>query len=86
MSYATINQAANDAALCGRIMAAIAAEGEAYPVEKYGALVWPVCSAADVAAAYESAVLADNPDPGGDPAVVTDQMILSAVQAHWPAE
>ena len=34
--------------------------------------------------AYEYAVNAGNPDPGGDPAVITDGMILSGVQANWP--
>jgi hypothetical protein len=31
--------------------------------------------------AWESAVAAGNPAPGGDAAVITDGMILSAVQA-----
>jgi hypothetical protein len=33
------------------------------------------------AAAWESADAAGNPDPGSDPAVITDGMILAAVQA-----
>jgi hypothetical protein len=49
-------------------------------------MYWPVCVAGDVAAAYESALAAGNPNPGGDPAVVTDGMILSAVQADWPPD
>jgi hypothetical protein len=47
-------------------------------------LSWPV--AIDTEAAYESAVIAENPDPGGDPAVITDQAILSSVQASWPPD
>jgi len=47
-------------------------------------MAWAVGGAADVEAAYASALAADNPDPGGDEAVITDQMILSNVQAHWP--
>jgi hypothetical protein len=47
-------------------------------------LIWPVSSATDIEAAYESALAAHNPNPGGDPSVITDQMILSAVQANMP--
>ena len=45
-------------------------------------LVWPVAIATEDAYAY--ALEADNPDPGGDPTVITDAAILSAVQANWP--
>ena len=41
--------------------------------------MWPCCI--DFEAAYESAVLAGNENPGGDPAVITDTAIGSAVQA-----
>lgn len=34
------------------------------------------------AAAYESAIASENPAPGEDEAVITDGMILSAVQEH----
>lgn len=44
-------------------------------------LRWPVSSQTDIEAAYEYALNADNPDPGGDPTVITDQQILSACQA-----
>jgi hypothetical protein len=86
MSYATINRCANDPAFQGRITAAAAAEGAAAPSITAGSLIWPVAAASDIEAAYASALAADNPDPGGDEAVITDQMILSAVQAHWPPE
>ena len=46
-------------------------------------LLDPVADHADEAAAYASALAAGNPNPGGDESVVSDQMILSAVQAHW---
>lgn len=49
-------------------------------------MVWAVCVASDVAAAYESAVVAENPNPGTDPAVVTDGMIIANVQAKWPSD
>ena len=43
-------------------------------------LRWPVSSQSDIEASYEFAVNSDNPDPGGDPTVITDGQILSAVQ------
>jgi hypothetical protein len=100
MSYATITQAAHDAVLAARIDAAVYKEalsnptfgetvygrqvltGTLYPIS--GPLRYPV--AIDTEAAYESAVIAENPDPGGDPSVVSDAAILSSVQAHWPPD
>jgi hypothetical protein len=82
MSFATINRCANDSAFVGRLTACAAQEGDHNAT---GQLVWPVASAADIEAAYASALANDNPDPGGDESVITDQMILSAVQANWPA-
>ena len=85
MSYASINRCANDASFLGRITACIADEGNSSPYEDTERLRWVVAAADDIEAAYESALTGDNPDPGGDPAVITDAMILSAVQAHPPA-
>ena len=82
MSYSTIYACANDAAFTGRLTAAAAQEGRTDPPSSAYALRWPCSAAADIEAAYASALAAGNPDPGGDPAVITDQMILSAVQAH----
>jgi hypothetical protein len=82
MSFATINRCANDTAFIGRLTACAAAEGD---FNQVGNLIWPVSAHSDIEAAYASAIAASNPDPGGDEAVITDQMILSAVQAHWPA-
>jgi hypothetical protein len=99
MSYLTVAQSTNDADLQRRVMAACAQEGwnsaELGPTafgklareDPAGAMlqiVWPV--AIDNAAAYESALLAGNPAPGADPAVITDAAILAGVQAHWPAD
>jgi hypothetical protein len=87
MSYSTINQcAAEDDSFRGRVTAAIAAEGDANPAAHVYDYVWWVASRSDVEAAYASAIAAGNPDPGGDPAVITDGMILAAVQANWPDE
>lgn len=84
MSFNTINQCANDANFGNRVTACVAAEGADNPRNAMSQLIWPVSVSADIAAAYESAVLNDNPNPGGDESVITDQMILSAVQAHMP--
>lgn len=84
MSFATINQCANDGSFIGRLNACVAGEGETFPNNVVSQVVWPVSASSDIAAAYASAVAGNNPDPGGDESVITDQMILSAVQAHWP--
>jgi hypothetical protein len=81
VSYTTIHRCANDEAFLARLEAAAAAEGHDNPTYAAGVLLrWPVSSATDIAAAYEYAVTAGNIDPGGDPTVITDQQILSAVQ------
>lgn len=98
MSYTSIAQSARDQALADRVISAGVQEAWSNPsladnvfaeqvrVSYFNAnaLVWPVCIASDVAAAYESALAAGNPNPGGDPAVITDGMILANVQAKWP--
>jgi len=100
MSYTTMSRAAADPALTDRITAATvqeawnnpAAAGTLFGVDVQASagnamrMWWPVCIAADVAAAYASALAAGNPNPGGDDAVVTDGMILANVQAKWPPE
>lgn len=82
MSYGSINRCANDPSFQGRLTACVADEGAADPVADMYRLRWTVSSASDIEAAYESAVAADNPDPGGDPSVITDAMILGVVQAN----
>lgn len=81
MSYSTINRCANDVPFQGRVTSCCAQEGADNPPETMADLIWTVAAAADIEAAYESALLAGNPNPGDDPAVITDQMILSHVQA-----
>lgn len=99
MSLTSITQAANDRALQARITAATHKEAIANPefgdtdfgqaVQRGAAdilttFAYPV--AVDYEAEYDSALAADNPDPGGDPTVITDANISAAVQAHWPAD
>jgi hypothetical protein len=85
MSYSSIYQSAYDAEFLGRITACCATQdGVTDPGETAAFVTWPVCTASDVEAAYEAALISGNPHPGDDPAVVTDQMILSHVQANLP--
>jgi hypothetical protein len=91
MSYATIAACANDQGFVGRVNACAAQEQVARgenlgigPMMGASTLVWAVAVATDVEAAYESALISLHANPGGDPAVITDQMILSNVQANWP--
>lgn len=84
MSYTTIHQCANDPAFVDRVTACIAQEGHANPQSVLGNVVWPVASKTDIEAAYASAIAAGNPNPGGDESVITDGMILAAVQSIPP--
>jgi hypothetical protein len=99
MSHATIYQAASDQHLNQRTFAAVNKEVMANPTfgdtafgkqVKQGSapilMVFAYPVAVDTEAAYESAVLNNNPDPGGDPSVITDANITAAVQAHWPED
>ena len=94
-----ITQAAQDTALNDRVVAAVWQEAIANPEfgdTVYGRQVlqgaapilmtfaYPI--AVDNAAAYETAVQANNPNPGGDPAVITDANISAGVQVHWPED
>ena len=90
MSYQTISTCNRDHAFVDRVMACTAQEQLARdepvdPTVHAAELTWAVASASDVEAAYASALAAGNPNPGGDEAVITDGMILSNVQANWPA-
>lgn len=84
MSYNTISRCAYDNAFMSRVTACAAQEGAAEPEQAAGALRWPVSTRTDIEAAYASALAASNPNPGGDESVISDQMILSAVQAELP--
>ncbi len=98
MSFGSIAKSVVDRGLTDRINAAVVQEawnnpaagatefGQSVRLSGGNAMVmwWPVCIADDVAAAYASALAANNPNPGADETVVTDQMILSNVQAKWP--
>jgi hypothetical protein len=85
MSYTTIAQCADDQAFAERVTAATVTEAWNNP-----ALVdndYAVNVRASITNAhrmtYPVAVASGNPNPGGDPAVITDGMILANVQAKW---
>lgn len=81
MTYLTISKIAADPALTLRVTACAAQEGEPDPsgwafTHRYN---WAASPGWD--AAWESALAAHDADPGSNEAVITDGMILSAVQA-----
>jgi hypothetical protein len=99
MSLTTIHQAANDDALLERVTASVWQQAIANPDfgdTGFGAqvlsgsapieAVFAYPTAVDYEAEYESAVAAGNPNPGGDPAVITDENIEASVQVHWPQD
>ena len=85
MSYQSISQMKNDPQLRERITACCAQEGEADPDRAANEIMWECVSHSDWADAYEQAVLNFNRVPGGDGRVITDGMILSAVQTALAA-
>lgn len=81
MSYSTIATMQNDIALDQRITAAAAQEQKTKPYGEWVAEYrWDIVSTPGWAEAWESAVASGVENPGNDPGVITDQMILSAVQ------
>jgi hypothetical protein len=83
LSYLDITISTRDPDLHDRITAAWSTEGHSV-VDIPADLYWSVAGASDVAAAYSSALANGVERPGADPAVITDQMILSHVQAFTP--
>lgn len=83
MSYGTIAEIHADYDLYRRVVACVATEKVDAP--KYEAWVeahrWDIAAQPGWAGAWESAVAADVTKPGADPGVITDQMILAAVQS-----
>lgn len=85
MAYSSIVQMARSSSLISRITAAAAAEGESSPemwATRHG---WEVVSEPGWADAWDYALGTaspdHNPDTGARPGVISDGMILSAVQA-----
>jgi len=80
VSYLSISKCVEDHDFVSRTRACAVQEG-ADPNTIQSELYWWVSTRADIEAAYASALAAGSPNPGGDEAVITDGMILSAVQA-----
>ena len=81
MSYWDISEMSRSTSLTNREKAAAAQEIAADPYEWVAQNVLRLAAQPGWDAAWASALAAGNPDPGRDPAVITDGMILSAVQA-----
>jgi len=98
MSYSSLDAASKDIGLQNRTVAATVQEAVENPAvydTAYAAavrqnpsegirMIWAV--ALNTEAEYEAALLNHVPNPGSDPSVITDGMILSAIQAHWPPD
>lgn len=85
MSYQSMVEMAGSQSLLSRIVAAAADEGQPNPLQWAQERIWKFASTDGWADAwdYAKATYTDdsNPDTGRRPSVITDQSILSAVQA-----
>lgn len=82
MTYATIAAITQSGALNQRLTAAAAQEGKdpTSPGSWVSANIWTIASSPGWSAAWESAVAGGVTDPGANEGVITDGMILAAVQ------
>ena len=81
MSYESIALCTADSVFVQRVMGCAAQEGEwANPGAWMSQHIWAVASAPEIEQAYKYALDQDNPNPGGDPGVITDAVILAHVQ------
>lgn len=81
MSYADVADMAESGSLVRRIYAGAATEGNNPPQPWVDERRWAIVSQPGWDAAWASAVAGGNPNPGADESVITDGMILSAIQA-----
>ncbi|AYQ99479.1 hypothetical protein PBI_JOHANN_23 [Microbacterium phage Johann] len=86
MSYATVATIRRYYDLTNRVAACVAVEGlSIFPEQWASEKAWALAAQPGWAEAWESALVAHKDDeayvPGLDPGVITDGMILSAVQA-----
>jgi hypothetical protein len=72
---------ARDDALLLRVTACAADEGLDNPEAWAWSRQWQISAQPGWDAAYSYAITANNPNPGDDAGVITDAMILSAVQS-----
>lgn len=64
---------------------ALGPDGE-HPTSTADRIQWEVAAAPGFAEAYSSALAGSVPDPGRDPAVISDEQLLSAVTAALSPE
>lgn len=83
MSYNTTADLAYDMSLQRRVIACAALEGITDPVQWAVNHAWPLAAQPGWGEAYAYAKAGEtpNPDPGKDEGVITDGMILAAVQS-----
>ncbi|MFD5599913.1 hypothetical protein ACFWHR_07625 [Leucobacter sp. NPDC058333] len=81
MSYWTQAKLASDHSLTLRVHACALNEGIPDPSFWAQQQAWNLSAQPGWDDAYEYALTTDNPDPGADETVITDGMILAAVQA-----
>jgi hypothetical protein len=82
MSYESISQAAQDPVLRSRIAACVAQEDHSgnHPLATTDLIQWRCAAEPGWGEAWESAVAGSVEVPGSDPGVISDAMILAAVQ------
>lgn len=81
MAYSDVALLSSDNDFILRTRAAVTQEGEPDPVTWSIDHQWQMAGAPGFGDAYASAVVAGVVRPGNDPAVISDPMILAAVQA-----
>ena len=86
MSYFDIAQMSADYELTSRVVACAAQENEPDPRQWASDNMLVLAASPGWGEAWASAVAGGNENPGRDDAVITDGMILSAVQASLGAE
>lgn len=84
MSYKTIALMAQDEDLKQRIHAAVAEQGGSFHEVEFapGGGLWKIAASPGWGAAYDSALAGNVERPSWNEGVITDGMILSAVQAY----
>lgn len=80
MAYSDIALLSSDGDFIQRTRACAVTEGEADPVTWAQEHQWQMAAAPGFGDAYASAILNGIVRPGNDPSVISDGMILSAVQ------
>jgi hypothetical protein len=86
MAYIDVAQMVKSVSLTERIYAAVSKEGIDPPEQWQFERRWRLASQPGWDAAWASAVAGGNDDPGADPGVITDGMVLSAVQSLIEAD